>query len=57
MSMSVQVDSAVGYMADSVRDDLMSREFRKPGITAQLYLNASQVRYLGRYLGPYLAAI
>jgi hypothetical protein len=51
------VDSAVGYMADSVRDDLMSREFRKPGITAQLYLNASQVRYLGRYLGPYLGPI
>ena len=46
-SIPAQVDSAVGYMADSVREDLMSREFRKPGITAQLYLNASQVRYPG----------
>jgi len=36
-----KVDGAIGYMADGLKKDLMSREFRKPGITAELYLNAS----------------
>lgn len=37
-----KIDSAVGYMAENIRDDLMTREFRKPGITSELYLNASK---------------
>lgn len=36
-----KVDGAIGYMAEGLKRDLMSREFRKPGITAELYLNAS----------------
>ena len=36
-----KVDGSIGYMAEGLKRDLMSREFRKPGITAELYLNAS----------------
>jgi len=36
-----KMDRTVGYMLDKIRDQLMSREFRKPAITAEVYLNAS----------------
>jgi hypothetical protein len=36
-----KVKNTVGYMADGIQNDLMSREFRKPGITSEVYLNAS----------------
>lgn len=35
------VSGTVEYMADGVRNQLMTREFRKPGITAEVYRNAS----------------
>lgn len=35
------VDDTVGYFAEGIRRDLMTREFRKPGITAAAYMNAS----------------
>jgi len=38
-----RVDSSVGYMQEGLERDLMSREFRKPGLTAELYLNASNI--------------
>lgn len=36
-----KVDSSVGYMSQGLKKDLMDREFRKPAITAEMYLNAS----------------
>jgi len=36
-----RVEESVGYMAEGLEKDLMSRDFRKPGITSELYLNAS----------------
>mmetsp|Transcript_15263 Transcript_15263/g.20914 ORF Transcript_15263/g.20914 Transcript_15263/m.20914 type:complete len:691 (+) Transcript_15263:1-2073(+) len=36
-----KVDSTVEYMAEGLRADLMSREFRQPATTAEVYLNAS----------------
>lgn len=38
----IKVKNTVGYMSDGIQKDLMSREFRKPGITSEVYLNASQ---------------
>lgn len=38
-----KMDDTVGYFAESIQKQLMSREFRKPGLTAEAYLNASRV--------------
>lgn len=36
-----KVLETVDYMAEAVRKDLMTREFRRPGITAEVYTNAT----------------
>ena len=36
-----KISETVDYMADAVRNDLMTREFRRPGITAEVYGNAT----------------
>lgn len=38
-----KISGTVGYMAKSIEKQLMSREFRKPGTTAEVYLNASLI--------------
>jgi hypothetical protein len=38
-----KISGTVGYMAKSIEKQLMSREFRKPGTTAEVYLNASML--------------
>ena len=38
-----KVDSTVGYMASGIQRQLMSREFRKPGITSEIYKNATEM--------------
>lgn len=37
----IRVKETVGYMQEGIQKDLMSREFRKPAITSEVYLNAS----------------
>jgi hypothetical protein len=36
-----RLDDSVEYMAARLKDDLMNREFRKPGLTSEVYRNAS----------------
>ena len=36
-----KIDDSVEYMAARLKDDLMNREFRKPGLTSEVYRNAS----------------
>ena len=36
-----RVKESVAYMSEGLQRDLMSREFRKPGLTAELFLNTS----------------
>ena len=36
-----KLNQAVGYLRDRIRTNLMSREFRKPAVTAEVYLNAT----------------
>lgn len=38
-----KVSETVDYMADGVKRDLMTREFRRPGITSEIYTNATIV--------------
>lgn len=37
----IRIKNTVGYMAQGLEKDLMAREFRKPAITSEVYLNAS----------------
>lgn len=36
-----KISETVDYMADGVRRDLMTREYRRPGITAEIYKNST----------------
>ena len=36
-----KLDYTIGYMRENIQTQLMSREFRKPAVTAEVYLNAS----------------
>ena len=38
-----KVDKTVGYMSAGIERQLMSREFRKPGLTSEVYTNASRL--------------
>ena len=38
-----KVDNTVGYMSSGIERQLMSREFRKPGLTAEVYTNATKM--------------
>jgi len=38
-----KVSETVDYMAEGVKRDLMTREFRRPGITSEIYTNATIV--------------
>ena len=38
-----KVDTTVGYMASGIQRQLMGREFRKPGITSEIYKNATEM--------------
>lgn len=40
-NIKLRIKDSVGYMASGLEKDLMSREFRRPGLTAELFLNAS----------------
>lgn len=42
-SIKQKIDDTVGYMAESLKKDLMNREFRKPAITAEIYANATNL--------------
>ena len=40
-NINARIANTVEYMSRGIKEDLMIREFRKPGLTAEIYLNAS----------------
>jgi hypothetical protein len=50
-SIKKRVAETVDYMAEGVRRDLMTREFRRPGITSEIYTN-STIQFTKEF--PYL---